>query len=290
MAGISSKAANITLNKEKTFQGQRFDDDFGLNWDQFKWRNHDPQIGRFIEIDPLSEKYVYNSVYAFSENNVIAHVELEGLEKAPINKDNSTGNSKKQSVKETSQNKQIGKALEAVTSAASSEKQKTQVPANPITNSKPISSEEDKSLMGSTSTDKIVNEHDILSTGVLGDKITVSSYVGKVTGKEGALITTDVAKNKGKFEGASINLLGFVTLGVNSDLSMTQGVGMFGYEIHVGRGLGIGLGQFSIGASHTDSKGIQKGGDLTIRPGVGAALAFALRSVGVTSGVFSMVK
>ena len=80
MAGISSKAAGTIQNKEKTFQGQRFDDDLGLNWVHFKWRNHDPQIGRFIEIDPLAEDYVYNSTYAFSENKVTNHVELEGLE------------------------------------------------------------------------------------------------------------------------------------------------------------------------------------------------------------------
>lgn len=78
--GISSKAANVTPNKEKTFQGQRFDDELGLNWIQFKWRNHDVQIGRFIEIDPLAEDYVYNSTYAFSENKVTNHIELEGLE------------------------------------------------------------------------------------------------------------------------------------------------------------------------------------------------------------------
>lgn len=80
MAGISSKAMGRIQNKEKTFQGQRFDDELELDWVQFKWRNHDPQIGRFIEVDPLSEKYVYNSTYAFSENKVTNHVELEGLE------------------------------------------------------------------------------------------------------------------------------------------------------------------------------------------------------------------
>jgi len=79
-AGISSSAANITPNKEKTFQGQRFDDDFGINYVQFKYRSHDPQIGRFIQIDPLADKYVHNSTYAFSENKVTGHVELEGLE------------------------------------------------------------------------------------------------------------------------------------------------------------------------------------------------------------------
>lgn len=81
MAGISLKAAGKLENKNEKFQEQPLDDDLGLNWYGFKWRNHDPQIGRFIQIDPLSEKYVYNSTYAFSENHVIAHRELEGLEK-----------------------------------------------------------------------------------------------------------------------------------------------------------------------------------------------------------------
>jgi hypothetical protein len=47
---------------------------------EFKWRMADPQTGRFWQIDPLAEDYVYNSTYAFSENKVTTHVELEGLE------------------------------------------------------------------------------------------------------------------------------------------------------------------------------------------------------------------
>ncbi len=46
----------------------------------FKWRNYMPDVGRFFNIDPLSEKFVYNSPYAFSENRVIDGRELEGLE------------------------------------------------------------------------------------------------------------------------------------------------------------------------------------------------------------------
>jgi hypothetical protein len=60
-------------------------DDLDLGWYSFKWRNHDPAIGRFFNIDPLAEKYVYNSPYAFSENHVTSHIELEGLEKVSIN-------------------------------------------------------------------------------------------------------------------------------------------------------------------------------------------------------------
>lgn len=67
------------MNRMK-FQSQERVDDLGLNWDSFKWRNHQPEIGRFFNVDPLSEKYYFNSPYAFSENKVVAHVELEGLE------------------------------------------------------------------------------------------------------------------------------------------------------------------------------------------------------------------
>ena len=41
---------------------------------------HDPKVGRFFAVDPLEKKYPWNSPYAFSENRVIASVELEGLE------------------------------------------------------------------------------------------------------------------------------------------------------------------------------------------------------------------
>ncbi|MBO9593710.1 MAG: hypothetical protein J7599_12450 [Niabella sp.] len=84
MKGISTSAFANVHNKEKTFQNQQLDEDLDLNWVQFKYRNHDPQIGRFIEIDPLSDKYTHNSTYAFSENKVVRHVELEGLESAPF--------------------------------------------------------------------------------------------------------------------------------------------------------------------------------------------------------------
>jgi hypothetical protein len=51
---------------------------------QFKYRMDDPQIGRFWSVDPLASKYVYNSPYAFSEDKVTGHVELEGLEAVDV--------------------------------------------------------------------------------------------------------------------------------------------------------------------------------------------------------------
>lgn len=54
----------------------------------YKWRNYMPDIGRFFNIDPLSEMYAYQSHYNFSENRVIDAREIEGLEAAPLNDDN----------------------------------------------------------------------------------------------------------------------------------------------------------------------------------------------------------
>ncbi|MBL0744974.1 RHS repeat domain-containing protein [Chryseolinea lacunae] len=79
LAYNSYQRENSVKNRFK-FQGQECIDALDLGWDSFKWRNHQPEIGRFFSIDPLAEKYFYNSPYAFSENKVTSHIELEGLE------------------------------------------------------------------------------------------------------------------------------------------------------------------------------------------------------------------
>ena len=64
------------------FQGQEKDDEIkgAGNSVNYKYRMHDPRLGRFFSIDPLASKYPHNSPYAFSENRVIDGIELEGLE------------------------------------------------------------------------------------------------------------------------------------------------------------------------------------------------------------------
>ncbi len=64
------------------FQGQVKDDEIkGANNSlNYKYRIHDPRVGRFFSVDPLTAEYPWNSPYAFSENRVIDGVELEGLE------------------------------------------------------------------------------------------------------------------------------------------------------------------------------------------------------------------
>lgn len=72
------------------FQGQEQDDEIKGrgNSVNYKYRMHDPRIGRFFAVDPLEADYPWNSPYAFSENRVTDAIELEGLESYPINVNN----------------------------------------------------------------------------------------------------------------------------------------------------------------------------------------------------------
>ncbi|MDY0780891.1 RHS repeat-associated core domain-containing protein [Tenacibaculum sp. IB213877] len=64
------------------FQGQEKDDEVKGegNSINYKFRMHDPRVGRFFAVDPLASKYSHYTPYSFSGNKVIAYVELEGLE------------------------------------------------------------------------------------------------------------------------------------------------------------------------------------------------------------------
>ncbi len=75
--------SNVGFNPyQYKYQGQELQE---TGFYSFKWRNYMPDLGRFFNIDPLSEKYAYQSHYNFSENRVIDARELEGLEAKLIN-------------------------------------------------------------------------------------------------------------------------------------------------------------------------------------------------------------
>jgi RHS repeat-associated protein len=62
------------------FLGQERQDELGLNWDTFRYRNYDYAIGRFMGVDPITEKFYSISTYQFAHNNPVWKIELEGLE------------------------------------------------------------------------------------------------------------------------------------------------------------------------------------------------------------------
>ncbi|MDJ1470199.1 RHS repeat domain-containing protein [Xanthocytophaga flava] len=72
-------------NDKFQFVGQEKSDEFGLNWYSFRFREYDPQLARFISVDPLADKFVHNSVYAYAENKPVNGIDLEGLEYVNVN-------------------------------------------------------------------------------------------------------------------------------------------------------------------------------------------------------------
>jgi len=86
MAGISSKVAGKLNNKKgyngNELQNKEFSDGSGLEVYDFNARTYDPQIGRFIQIDPLLDDNQESfAPYHFSFNNPIRYSDADG--KAP---------------------------------------------------------------------------------------------------------------------------------------------------------------------------------------------------------------
>ena len=87
MSGISSQAAKGTdyAENKKGFNGnelqsKEFSDLSGLAWYDFNARTYDPQIGRFIQIDPTPDEAGQESLtpYHFSGNNPIRYNDPDG--------------------------------------------------------------------------------------------------------------------------------------------------------------------------------------------------------------------
>jgi RHS repeat-associated protein len=86
LKGRNLKKTGLADEFRYGFQNQEMDDELKGegNSANYKYRMHDPRLGRFFAIDPLANEYPWNSPYAFSENVVINAIELEGLEKIDV--------------------------------------------------------------------------------------------------------------------------------------------------------------------------------------------------------------
>ena len=86
--GLKQKGYNGNIigseNNYKTYLGQEINKDLGLNWLSFRYRNYNPEIGRFFGVDPVSEDYLSISTYQFAHNSPVWKIELEGLEGYPL--------------------------------------------------------------------------------------------------------------------------------------------------------------------------------------------------------------
>ena len=86
MAGISDKAVKsnyaenkFRFNHGKELQNKEFSDGSGLELYDVIHRMYDPQLGRFNQIDPLSDVSNFISPYSFAQDNPLSHFDPLGL-------------------------------------------------------------------------------------------------------------------------------------------------------------------------------------------------------------------
>ena len=65
-------------NYKYKYNGKELQDELGLNMYDYGFRNFDPSIGRWMNIDPLAEKYITTSPFAFVQNNPLVNREIDG--------------------------------------------------------------------------------------------------------------------------------------------------------------------------------------------------------------------
>ncbi len=93
--GVTLDGRNISVDEKYrySFQAQEHDDEVkgDGNSVNYKYRMHDPRLGRFFAIDPLAKDFPWNSQYAFSENRVLDCIELEGREASHVTETQNPG-------------------------------------------------------------------------------------------------------------------------------------------------------------------------------------------------------
>jgi RHS repeat-associated protein len=69
-----------TLKNNYLYNDKELFDDADLNWYDYGFRNYDPQIGRFTQLDPLTDDYPFLTPYQYASCDPITNVDVDGLE------------------------------------------------------------------------------------------------------------------------------------------------------------------------------------------------------------------
>ena len=84
VAGLSSKKLpdlnEGNIDNKNLYNDKELIDDADLDWYDYGFRNYDPQIGRFPQLDPLTDDYPHYTPFQYAGNEPIANVDMDGLE------------------------------------------------------------------------------------------------------------------------------------------------------------------------------------------------------------------
>ena len=78
MAGLSERASGIKPN-QYLYNGKELHQEMGLGWYDYGARFYDPALARFHTIDPLAEKFPFQSQYLYAASNPIRYIDVDGM-------------------------------------------------------------------------------------------------------------------------------------------------------------------------------------------------------------------
>ena len=78
MQGLNS--VKLNPDYKYSYNGKELQDELGLNMHDYGARNYDASLGRWMNIDPLSEKYYDWSTYTYTLNNPIFFIDPDGMQ------------------------------------------------------------------------------------------------------------------------------------------------------------------------------------------------------------------
>ncbi len=80
---MNSALGNSVAQRWK-FGGNEYQEELNLGWYDITARNYNPELGRWMNIDPLADKFPQISSYVYTLNNPINFVDFDGREPDPI--------------------------------------------------------------------------------------------------------------------------------------------------------------------------------------------------------------
>ncbi|XLS28534.1 RHS repeat-associated core domain-containing protein [Flavobacteriaceae bacterium M23B6Z8] len=77
--GYNNVVTSTNPAQNYKYNGKELNEELGLGWHDFGFRNYDAGIGRWMNPDPLAEVYIHTSPYGYVENNPVFFIDPDGL-------------------------------------------------------------------------------------------------------------------------------------------------------------------------------------------------------------------